>query len=89
MVSKLTRILQIFEQSQFASEYGAAIHIQPNANGILKRLGVFLEESGANSLDWVSLEIPCYWFLSDNLLLILFEDHTHFYCSLANRYYFI
>ncbi|KAM0170640.1 hypothetical protein ACHAPF_008832 [Botrytis cinerea] len=42
----------IFEQSQFASEYGAAIHIQPNANGILKRLGVFLEESGANSLDW-------------------------------------
>ncbi|TGO57468.1 hypothetical protein BCON_0065g00280 [Botryotinia convoluta] len=44
----------IFEQSQFASEYGAAIHIQPNANGILKRLGVFLEESGASSLNWMT-----------------------------------
>ncbi|QSZ36519.1 hypothetical protein DSL72_006399 [Monilinia vaccinii-corymbosi] len=44
----------IFEQSQFASEYGAAIHIQPNANGILRRLGVFLEESGANSLNWMT-----------------------------------
>ncbi|ESZ95992.1 hypothetical protein SBOR_3612 [Sclerotinia borealis F-4128] len=44
--------ITIFEQSQFASEYGAAIHIQPNSNGILRRLGIFLEESGANPLNW-------------------------------------
>ncbi|CAD6444404.1 c1a33375-090d-474d-9fdd-7c37d094d636 [Sclerotinia trifoliorum] len=46
--------ITIFEQSQFASEYGAAIHIQPNANGILRRLNIFLEESGANPFNWMT-----------------------------------
>lgn len=40
----------IFEQSRFASEAGAAIHLAPNSNGILRRLGIFAEESGANPM---------------------------------------
>lgn len=46
--------LQIFEQSQFASELGAAIHLAPNSNGILRRLGIFAEDFGANPMRWVS-----------------------------------
>lgn len=48
-------ILQLFEQSQFASELGAAIHLAPNANGILRRLGVFPEKFGANPMRQVCL----------------------------------
>ena len=44
---------QIFEQSRFANETGAAIHLAPNANGILRRLGVFAEDTGANLLNQV------------------------------------
>jgi hypothetical protein len=40
--------VQIFEQSRFATETGAALHLAPNANGILRRLGLFPEEFGAN-----------------------------------------
>lgn len=46
---------QLFEQSQFASELGAAVHLAPNANGILRRLGIFAEEFGANPMEWVSI----------------------------------
>ena len=42
--------VQIFEQSQLAEEVGAAIHITPNANSILQRLGVRQEEKGAVKL---------------------------------------
>ena len=38
----------ILEQSRFATETGAAIHLAPNANGILRRLGIFAEDAGAN-----------------------------------------
>lgn len=38
----------IFESSQFAREVGAAIHMAPNANGLLKRLGVDTAQIGAN-----------------------------------------
>lgn len=41
----------LFEQSQFASELGAAIHLAPNANGILRRLGIFAEDFGANPME--------------------------------------
>jgi 2-polyprenyl-6-methoxyphenol hydroxylase-like FAD-dependent oxidoreductase len=40
----------ILEQSSFATEAGAAIHLAPNANGILRRLGIFAEETGANPM---------------------------------------
>lgn len=43
-------IFQIFEQSQLAEEIGAAIHITPNADSILRRLGVRHEEKGAVKL---------------------------------------
>lgn len=42
-----TYSLQIYEQSQFASEVGAAIHLAPNSNGILRRYGIMAEEFGA------------------------------------------
>jgi len=41
----------LFEQSQFASELGAAMHIAPNANGVLRRLGIFAEDFGANLME--------------------------------------
>jgi hypothetical protein len=49
--------MQIFEQSQFASELGAAVHLAPNANGILKRLGVHAEAFGSNPMEVVSLQV--------------------------------
>lgn len=41
---------QIFEQSELAEEIGAAIHITPNADSILRRLDVRHEEKGAVKL---------------------------------------
>ncbi|GAM41708.1 hypothetical protein TCE0_042r15031 [Talaromyces pinophilus] len=46
--------VQIFEQSRFATETGAALHLAPNANGILRRLGIFPEEFGANPTQRIS-----------------------------------
>ncbi|KAM3075223.1 hypothetical protein ACMFMG_007330 [Clarireedia jacksonii] len=46
--------VEIFEKSSFSSEAGAAIHVPPNANGLLKRLGIDLEESGANLCRWLT-----------------------------------
>ncbi|TGO27314.1 hypothetical protein BPAE_0044g00490 [Botrytis paeoniae] len=74
----------IFEQSQFASEYGAAIHIQPNSNGILRRLGVFLEESGANSLDWMT-EYTSSGSLNRTMDLIEADKQWHHPWFLAHR----
>lgn len=45
--------VQIFEQSRLATETGAALHLAPNANGILKRFGIFAEEFGANLMERV------------------------------------
>ncbi|KFY55167.1 hypothetical protein V496_07067 [Pseudogymnoascus sp. VKM F-4515 (FW-2607)] len=39
--------VSLYEQSQFASEVGAAIHLAPNSNGILRRYGIMAEEFGA------------------------------------------
>lgn len=41
---------QLYEQSRFANEIGAAIHMVPNAVGLLRRLGVYVEEEGAVEL---------------------------------------
>ncbi len=42
--------VDIYEQSQLANEVGAAIHMAPNATGVLKQLGVDPRESGAIDL---------------------------------------
>ncbi|EXJ86104.1 salicylate hydroxylase [Capronia coronata CBS 617.96] len=41
----------LLEQSRFAQELGAAVHLAPNCNGILRRLGIMAEEFGANTMD--------------------------------------
>lgn len=37
---------QLFEQSRFANETGAAVHLAPNSNGVLRRWGIHAEEFG-------------------------------------------
>jgi 2-polyprenyl-6-methoxyphenol hydroxylase-like FAD-dependent oxidoreductase len=37
----------ILEQSRFANELGAAVHLAPNANGLLRRMGLLPEKQGA------------------------------------------
>ena len=39
--------VEVFEKSHLAEETGAAIHLAPNANGLLKRLGFRPEDHGA------------------------------------------
>ncbi len=39
--------VQVFEQSRFANEAGAAIHLTPNASGIMYQLGLDPREHGA------------------------------------------
>lgn len=40
-------LFQLYEQSRFANETGAAVHLAPNSNGVLRRWGIFAEEFGA------------------------------------------
>jgi 2-polyprenyl-6-methoxyphenol hydroxylase-like FAD-dependent oxidoreductase len=44
----------LLEQSRFVSEVGAAVHVAPNANGLLKRIGISPEKMGANVFERVS-----------------------------------
>lgn len=44
------KLKQLFEQSRFSSELGAAISLAPNANGVLQKLGIFAESFGSNPL---------------------------------------
>src|SRR5437588_12266276 len=37
----------LLEQSRFANELGAAVHLAPNANGLLRRMGLIPEAKGA------------------------------------------
>ena len=39
--------VQVFEQSRFANEVGAAIHLTPNASGLMHQLGLDPREHGA------------------------------------------
>ncbi|KAK4234683.1 hypothetical protein C8A03DRAFT_37519 [Achaetomium macrosporum] len=41
----------ILEQSRFANEMGAAMHLAPNANGVLRRVGIYAEDIGANLME--------------------------------------
>jgi 2-polyprenyl-6-methoxyphenol hydroxylase-like FAD-dependent oxidoreductase len=45
--------VQVFEQSRFANEIGAAIHMTPNATGVLRQIGIDPRDSGAVLLDQV------------------------------------
>lgn len=44
----------LLEQSRFANEVGAAMHLAPNANGLLRRVGLFAEDIGANLFERAS-----------------------------------
>lgn len=48
-------IPQLFERSRFANEIGAAIHLSPNANGVLQRLGIDATKFGAVEAELVSV----------------------------------
>ncbi|KAI8632362.1 hypothetical protein F5Y19DRAFT_472390 [Xylariaceae sp. FL1651] len=43
--------VELYEQSKSASETGAAVHLAPNANGILRRWGLLAETFGGNKMD--------------------------------------
>lgn len=42
---------QLYEQSRLAGEIGAAVHLAPNSNGIIRRWGLRAENFGANSMN--------------------------------------
>lgn len=50
--------VDIFEQSKLAEETGAAIHLASNANGLLRRLGLYAEEIGAVECEGVVEYLP-------------------------------
>lgn len=46
--------VELFEQSKFSCEIGAAIHLPPNAYSMLKHLEVPFEQLGDNSCDYIT-----------------------------------
>lgn len=48
----------LLEQSRFANELGAAVHLAPNANGLLRRIGYIPEEHGAVQCKRLSQWLP-------------------------------
>jgi salicylate hydroxylase len=50
--------VEIYESSRFATETGAAIHLPPNVNGLLRRYCMIPEDHGANVCEWVSQGKP-------------------------------
>ncbi|CEL03661.1 hypothetical protein ASPCAL04811 [Aspergillus calidoustus] len=47
--------VEIFESSRFATELGAAIHLPPNVNGLLHRVGINPEEFNCNDAEFVTV----------------------------------
>ncbi|KAK8019428.1 salicylate hydroxylase [Apiospora arundinis] len=43
-------VVDLYEQSSLASEAGAAVHLAPNSNGLLRRWGIYAEKFGACSM---------------------------------------
>lgn len=41
---------KLYEQSRFANEIGAGVHLAPNSNGLLRRWGIHAENFGANTM---------------------------------------
>lgn len=50
--------IQVYEQSRFANETGAAVHLAPNSNGVLRRWGIFAEEFGAVPTERIQERLP-------------------------------
>lgn len=48
----------LLEQSRFANELGAAVHLGPNANGLLRRMGLIPEAQGAIECERLSQWLP-------------------------------
>ncbi|KAF2025607.1 FAD/NAD(P)-binding domain-containing protein [Setomelanomma holmii] len=48
----------LLEQSRFANELGAAVHLAPNANGLLRRIGLIPEANGAVKCRRLSQWLP-------------------------------
>lgn len=48
----------LLEQSRFANELGAAVHMAPNATGLLFRMGISLEDLGAVPCRILSQSLP-------------------------------
>ncbi|CUM67402.1 uncharacterized protein PRCAT00005096001 [Priceomyces carsonii] len=46
--------VEMFEQSRFACEIGAAIHLPPNAYGMLKHLDVPIKQLGGNLCEYIT-----------------------------------
>ncbi|PLB48304.1 FAD/NAD(P)-binding domain-containing protein [Aspergillus steynii IBT 23096] len=46
---------QIFESSRFATELGAAIHLPPNVNGLLRRYGMKAEDFQCNNAQFATV----------------------------------
>ncbi|RYP29683.1 hypothetical protein DL767_006635 [Monosporascus sp. MG133] len=44
----------LLEQSRFANELGAAIHLAPNSNGLLRRVGIYAEVINANLMERIT-----------------------------------
>ena len=49
--------VEVYEQSRFANEVGAAIHMTPNATGALQHLGINPKDAGAVRLEIVGHNI--------------------------------
>ncbi|KAI7789009.1 fad binding domain protein [Diaporthe eres] len=45
--------VDLYEQSRFANETGAAVHLAPNANGLLRKWGIFAEDFGATLMQYM------------------------------------
>ncbi|KAJ5363870.1 FAD/NAD(P)-binding domain-containing protein [Penicillium cataractarum] len=48
-------VVDVFESSRFAVELGAAIHLPPNVNGLLRRLGIQPDDFRCNDAEFVSV----------------------------------
>lgn len=57
LVASLLTESQIFERSLFNNEYGAAVSIGPNANGLLRGIGLPLENFGGVDTKLVCLHL--------------------------------
>lgn len=49
-IQTLTLHTQVYDKSRLANDFGAAVHLCPNASGILRRWGIRAETFGANPM---------------------------------------
>src|ERR1035437_406064 len=50
--------VDVYESSRFAVETGAAIHVPPNVNGLLRKYGLYPEKHGAVTCESISEGYP-------------------------------